>query len=95
MNPNDYRALQGKQGYENSASKTCSTSAAVGNYAQGCDLSGASVDMAYRPGIRDRVDLALRDATRANERANVAAEIGFLLDKNPDFARLLDLIDRF
>lgn len=57
--------------------------------------AASRIDKPARPSIRERVDQALQDAYRATERANVAAEIGFLIEKNPDFGRLLDLLDRF
>jgi hypothetical protein len=60
--------------------------ARIGNYATA---------KAYRPGIRERIDQAMTASYQANERAFIANEISSILDKNPDFARLLDLLDRF
>ncbi len=46
-----------------------------------------------RAGLRDRLrDMEYR-AQREERKGRQAAELGFLLDKNPDFARILDLLE--
>lgn len=46
-----------------------------------------------RPGIRERVGSQLRESNRQLEKAGRLNELAFLLDKNPEVARILDLLD--
>jgi hypothetical protein len=75
-----------RQDQANQCEQGADLSARIGNYATA---------KAYKPGIRERIDQAMQASYQANERAFIANEIGTILDKNPDFARLLDLLDRF
>lgn len=90
MHPNDRNRLEAKTRLA-AETQACAPSPA----GLGCDGGYEQAKVDYRPSIRERVDQAMQDAYRANERANTAAEIGFLLDKNPDLGRLLDLLERF
>jgi hypothetical protein len=60
-----------------------------------CSMAGGVPSRPYRPSIRERVDMALSETNRAHDRGNIAAEIGFLLDRNPEIARLLELLEKF
>ena len=46
-----------------------------------------------RDSLRNRVERQMCDAARAGRKADRLAELGMLLDKNPEVARILDLIE--
>ena len=49
----------------------------------------------YQPGVLDRIQKTLSEAEYVSERAAAAYEAREILNKYPDFARLLDLLGRF
>lgn len=59
---------------------------------QAADLCGSN-ERPARPGLRDRVGRQFREARDNAEKANRLDELCFLLDKNPEVARILDLIE--
>lgn len=71
---------------EHNAKMTGSTRHQFSTGAAGCGLVG-------RTGIRDRVRNAEYRAESEARQAGRMAELGALLDKNPDVARILDLIE--
>lgn len=48
---------------------------------------------AARAGLRDRVESQAGEAERQSRKADRLRELGYLLDKNPEIARILDLLD--
>ena len=54
---------------------------------------GLANDTPSRESIRDRVERRQYEAVRAGRQAQQLAELGALLDKNPEVARILDLFE--
>lgn len=46
-----------------------------------------------RPSLRDRVEYDLTNARQASRRRDRMEELAHLLDKNPEIARILDLVE--
>lgn len=51
------------------------------------------MDVPCRAGLRDRVNGQLQDAIRNTQKAQRLAELQDLLDKNPEIARIFDLVE--
>ena len=77
---NDYENVKQKQAYENQAQ--CGMDRIVEPLQEPC-----------RDNLRNRVERQMCDAARAGRKAERLAELGMLLDKNPEVARILDLIE--
>lgn len=57
-------------------------------------LGGYGIDTAeYRPTLRDRLKRQIESAVREQRRARSANELFELLEKNPDVARILELME--
>ena len=54
---------------------------------------GLANDTPSRESVRSRVERKTREAVRAGRQAQQLAELGALLDKNPEVARILDLFE--
>lgn len=54
---------------------------------------GYSTDIDYRPTLRDRLMRTINDAAGQQRRARNANELFDLLNKHPDVARILELIE--
>lgn len=48
-----------------------------------------------RLGVAERIDRTIAEGHRTVERLQAAMEARDIIQKNPDFARLLDLLERF
>ncbi len=59
----------------------------------GSTLSQAGYAEPARPGLRERVAADLRHAQRNASKENALHELTYLLDKNPEVARILDLME--
>ena len=65
------------------------------------DEYGPSVNMGaqqiglYRPSIQDRINRTLAQVQSTYERAGAAQRAKEIIEKNPEFAELLDLLERF
>ena len=70
----------------------------MGHQAQ-CNIAGAAIGGVMglqepkRDNLRNRVERQMCEAARAGRKADRLAELGALLDKNPEVARILDLIE--
>lgn len=56
-------------------------------------MAGCDVNATGRPSLRDRVSSDLRCAIDQSRKAEQLRELSFLLDKNPEVARILDLME--
>lgn len=54
----------------------------------GCDTAQSA-----RPSLRERVSMDLHRSMREVRKRDRLEELSYLLDKNPDIARILDLIE--
>ncbi len=66
--------------------------------AQMAQTSGASIGGAYasepkRSTLAERIGMDLHSARRQSARRERLEELSFLLDKNPEIARILDLLE--
>ena len=59
----------------------------------GCGQVGSTLSQPAQPGLRERVAMNLNRAQQEARRAEVLHELQYLLDKNPDIARILDLLE--
>ena len=59
----------------------------------GCGQVGAGLSEAAQPGLRERVAMNLNRAQQEARRSDVLHELQYLLDKNPEVARILDLLE--
>lgn len=80
--------MQEKAAYE---ANQCAQSGAVGNGSTMCLDKDAN--MAGRPSLRDQVERQKYEAVRASHKAERMKELAYLLDKHPDVARILDLLE--
>lgn len=62
----------------------------LGGGAIGGGLSG---NLAAHPSLRERVAMSLNRAQQESKRADILHELQHLLEKNPDIARILDLLE--
>ena len=64
-----------------------------------CNMAGGALGSTFglsqegRESVRSRVERKTREAVRAGRQAQQLAELGALLDKNPEVARILDLFE--
>lgn len=70
-------------------------------HAQGCaqttsgNIGSAKpdYDRPARPSLRERIEDIKRRSEDSERKGNRAAELGYLLDTNPEVARILDLLE--
>lgn len=61
--------------------------------AQTCDRAGAALGKSCRQTLRDKFASQLHLSLKQGQKAQMLQELTQLLDKNPEIARILDLVD--
>lgn len=84
---------QKQQAHINRTLRDMAAKAETCGQTQGGILGGYAVDTEYRPTLRDRLKRTIDDAGSQQRRARNANELFDLLNRNPEVARILELIE--
>ena len=57
-------------------------------------LYGSNLTQSAQPSMRERINAQLYRAQVESRKENALAELQYLLDKNPEVARILDLLEQ-
>lgn len=80
------RAMAQRECEKNQAVTAAGIIGGCGNAAMGLDTD--------KPSLRNWIKSQLRRASNEAQKANALSELEYLLDKNPEVARILDLLEQ-